>query len=76
MAKLNFAFRQRIGPINWKIISGIDMNAVIKEVKIDDLQSILDIVTFSEFKDADVNKSTVQTTVKLVQLMVKRCFVL
>ena len=65
----SFAFRQRVGSFDWKLISGVNIKNVVEDIRLDELQSILDCVTFSEFNDEDVKSNTVQSTTKLVHLM-------
>eukprot|EP01041_Mallomonas_annulata_P003683 gene3683-7327_t len=64
-----FAFRHRVGSIDWKTVSEVDITTVVEDGEIGDLQSILDAVTFCEFREIDVKKSSIQNTAKLVQLM-------
>jgi hypothetical protein len=64
-----FAFRQRVGPVNWKAISSVDIEAVIDENKIEELQSIVDDVAFCEIKTADVKGTGIQDLKRLIHLM-------
>lgn len=64
-----FAFRQREGHLNWKLISAVDIFRIVDELRIDELQSVLDPVAFCEFSVSDVKRNTVDATTKLVHLM-------
>lgn len=64
-----FAFRQRAGHLNWKLISSVDIFRIVDELRIDELQSVLDPVAFCEFSVSDVKRNTVDATTKLVHLM-------
>lgn len=64
-----FAFRQRAGHLNWKLISSIDIFRIVDELRIDELQSVLDPIAFCEFSVSDVKRNTVDATTKLVHLM-------
>lgn len=68
-AMKKFAFRQRVGSLNWKIVSGVDIERVVDELQIEELQSALDSVTFCEIKKSDIKSSTVENTCHLVQIM-------
>jgi hypothetical protein len=62
----SFSFRQRAGDLNWKKVSEID---ITNAIEIDELQSILDSVTFSEINEKDLKKTPVETSTKLIKLM-------
>jgi hypothetical protein len=64
-----FAFRQRAGHLNWKLISSVDIFRIVDDLRIDELQSVLDPVAFCEFSVSDVKRNTVDATTKLVHLM-------
>ena len=64
-----FAFRQRAGHLNWNLISSVDIFRIVDELRIDELQSVLDPVAFCEFSVSDVKRNTVDATTKLVHLM-------
>ena len=49
-----FAFRQRVGHVNWKAITSVDIETVVDDNQIEELQSIVDDVTFCEIKSADI----------------------
>lgn len=69
LSKKTFSFRQRVGHLNWKLVSGVDIFRVVDELQIDELQSVLDPVAFCEFTANDVRRNTVESITKLVQLM-------
>lgn len=64
-----FAFRQRAGHLNWKLISSVDIFRIVDDLRIDELQSVLDPVAFCEFSVSDVKRNTVDATTKLIHLM-------
>jgi hypothetical protein len=64
-----FSFRQRVGHLNWKLISSTDLFRIVDNVEIDELQGILDPVTFCEFTVTDVKRNTVESVTKLVHIM-------
>jgi hypothetical protein len=65
---VKFAFRQRVGKINWNIISAISIQNVIEQLQLNELQSVLDTVTFCEFGSSDVKNSSVDTVAQLIQI--------
>lgn len=69
MPQKTFSFRQRAGRFNWKLVSSVDLFAIIDDLRVDELQGALDAVTFSEFTPSDVKRSSVESTTKLVHLM-------
>jgi hypothetical protein len=69
-----FAFRQRVGKINWNAVTSIDLDELLEDVKLNELQSVLDIVTFCSFSPTDVRHAPIESTSKLVnifQLMIE-----
>jgi hypothetical protein len=64
-----FSFRQRVGRIDWKVISSCDTEEIVSRNKVADLQALLDILTFSEFDPIEVKTNTIDNVAKLVQLM-------
>jgi cell division protein FtsB len=64
-----FAFRQRIGAVNWKIISSVDLERVIDECNVEELQVALDAVTFCDFTSSEVKRNSVESITNLVSLM-------
>lgn len=65
----SFVFRLRVGDLDWKAITSIDISSLIELGQTEELQSILDMVTFCSFQEIDVKRSSVQSITKLVQLM-------
>lgn len=65
---VHFAFRQRSGKINWNIISAVNLQDVIENLKLNVLQSILDAVTFCEFNSLDVKNTPIDTISQLIQI--------
>ena len=64
-----FAFRQRVGQINWKAISSVDLESVIDDNRIEQLQSIVDEVAFCDVKSADVKGTGVHDLKQLIHIM-------
>jgi hypothetical protein len=64
-----FTFRQRAGKLNWKIVSSVNVDNVVENSDTVELQSVIDIVTFSEFAPADVKANTVDSVSQLVNIM-------
>lgn len=62
-------FRQRAGRFDWRQISSVNVEDVVVHWKVEELQAILDHVTFSEFLPADVRNNTIESVSKLVQIM-------
>jgi hypothetical protein len=72
LAKLRmkpFAFRQRIGALNWKDITAIDLELVIDQHQIEELQSIIDDVIFSDIQVKDIRGASVIDLKKLINIM-------
>ena len=63
-----FAFRQRVGKINWNIVSAVSIQDVIQHLKVNELQSVLDAVTFCEFGSADVKNCSIETVAQLIHI--------
>ena len=64
-----FTFRQRAGRLDWKVISSIDIDEIVINLKINELQSVLDSITFSEVSTTDIKHNTVDHVVRLIQIM-------
>jgi hypothetical protein len=64
-----FAFRQRVGDVNWRAVSSVDVERVVDECRVEELQAVIDEVTFCDVKSSDIKGNTIQSTKKLVQLM-------
>ena len=76
----SFTFRARVGKLNWRLVSSLDLNDIIDSTNtynnktnssdsINDLQLALDIVTFCEFNNDDVRNNAIDNITKLVKLM-------
>lgn len=65
----SFSFRQRVGHLNWKAISSLDIENIIHNADVVELQTIVDIITFSDFTRTDVKENTVDSVAKLVNIM-------
>lgn len=64
-----FSFRQRVGKINWKLVTSLDVDDIIINTKIKELQHILDSVTFSECSSSDVRCNSIDSISRLIQIM-------
>eukprot|EP01038_Epipyxis_sp_PR26KG_P011852 gene11852-15858_t len=69
MMQTEFAFRQRVGKLDWKQISSVNIENIYHHFKIQELQVIVDLVTFSEFTNEDVKNNTIDSLSLLVRLM-------
>lgn len=64
-----FAFRQRVGDVNWRAVSSVDVERIVDDNKIEELQSIIDDVTFCDVKSSDIKGNTIHSTKKFIHLM-------
>lgn len=64
-----FSFRQRAGRLDWRQISSVEVEDIILNLKVDELQKLLDTVTFSEIDRVEVKTSKIDDVTKLLQLM-------
>ena len=64
-----FAFRQRVGDVNWRAVSSVDLEKIVDDNEIEELQSIVDEVTFCDVKSCDIKGNTIQSVKKLIHLM-------
>lgn len=67
--KSSIAFRHRVGRMDWKMVSSMDVDDIIEHGDISELQSALDSITFCEFKSSDVRNNSIDSVAKLVQVM-------
>jgi zinc finger protein DZIP1 len=63
------SFRQRMGVLDWNTLSSCSMKTIIEKRDVDQLQRVLDNVTFSEFSEIDVKSQTAGAMSKLVNIM-------
>ncbi|RYH27811.1 hypothetical protein EON65_13135, partial [archaeon] len=68
-SKQVFHFRQRAGRLDWKAVSSLSVDNILIKGHIEDLQYILDQVTFSDFSPMDVRNNSIDQVSKLVQVM-------
>jgi hypothetical protein len=64
-----FAFRQRVGRLNWKVINSIDTDNLVEKVSISELQAVLDSVTFCKFTENEINRQSSELVTKVCHLM-------
>ena len=65
---VSFGFRQRAGSINWNALSSVDIEDVIGKVKVEELQEVLDNITFSTVSTSDIRNCSSDTMTKLVHI--------
>ena len=65
---VSFGFRQRAGSINWNALSSVDIEEVIGNVKVEELQEVLDNITFSTVGMSDIRNCSSDTMAKLVHI--------
>lgn len=65
---VSFGFRQRAGSINWNALSSVDIEDVIGKVKVEELQEVLDNITFSTVGTSDIRNCSSDTMTKLVHI--------
>ena len=65
---VKFAFRQRVGKINWNIVSAVNIPNVVEHLKVNELQSVLDAITFCEFASSDVRNCPIDTVAQLIHI--------
>lgn len=64
-----FTFRQRAGRLDWRKVSSVDVDDVVLNLKVEELQTLLDTVTFSEFDSLEVKSNTIEQITKLINIM-------
>lgn len=65
----SFHFRHRVGNLHWKLISSLDIDAIVEDHNITELQSVLDNITFCEFTSIDVRNNSIESVTKVVKVM-------
>jgi peptidoglycan hydrolase CwlO-like protein len=65
----SFHFRHRVGNLNWKLISSLDIDAIVEDHSISELQSVLDNITFCDFTPTDVRNNSIDSVSKVVKVM-------
>lgn len=65
----SFNFRQRIGELEWSKITAIDLEDLVVNLKIKELQNILDTITFSEINEKDLKTKSLRDISLLIKLM-------
>ena len=63
-----FSFRQRVGKINWNIVSAVSIQDVVENLQVNELQAVLDAITFCEFGPSDVRSCPIETVAQLVHI--------
>lgn len=64
-----FQFRHRVGQLNWKLITSLNLDEVIEDGMIYELQSVLDNVTFSMVTTNDIKNNSIDSTRHLLHTM-------
>lgn len=67
--RLNFKFKTRHGKLNLKRITSVDIDRVRERAEINEIQNLLDNLTFSNFTTDDVKSNTCETSSKVVSLL-------
>lgn len=65
----SFSFRQRVGKIDWKAVTSVNISEVILKLKVTELQQVLDHITFCEFTGEDVKTNSVGSVASLIVIM-------
>ena len=68
-----FIFRHRTGNVNWRLISYVDIDDIVEDGNVLELQTILDAITFCDFKKIDVRNNSIESVTKLVNLYQLTC---
>ncbi|CAE7428325.1 DZIP1L [Symbiodinium necroappetens] len=63
-----FIFRPRTGRINWRLLHSLDLDRVVREGDIDTIQAYLDNITYSRFSREDLEVTSDDGLIKVVQL--------
>lgn len=67
-ASQRFIFRPRTGRINWRLLNSLDLDRVIREGDVDTIQAHMDNITYARFGREDLEVSSDEAIVKVVQL--------
>jgi len=65
----NFRFRTRNGRLNLKRITAVDIDRIREKAEINEIQSLLDNLTFSSYTADDVKSNTCETSSKIVSML-------
>ena len=65
---VKFSFRQRVGKINWNVVSAVSIQDVVEHLDVNELQTVLDAITFCEFGPSDIRNCPIDTVAQLVQI--------
>ena len=65
---VKFSFRQRVGKINWNVVSSVSIQDVVEHLDVNELQAVLDAITFCEFGPSDIRNCPIDTVAQLVQI--------
>lgn len=65
----SFAFRQRAGHVDWKAITSVRSEEILKKSDTKQLQNVLDSATFCEFRPEDVRNNSIESVAQLVNIL-------
>lgn len=68
LTMVKFSFRQRVGKINWNVVSAVSIQDVVEHLDVNELQAVLDAITFCEFGPSDIKNCPIETVAQLVQI--------
>ncbi|CAJ1453919.1 unnamed protein product [Effrenium voratum] len=63
-----FIFRPRTGRMNWRLLHSLDIDRVVREGDVDTIQAYMDNITFSRFGREDLDVTSDDCIIKVVQL--------
>ena len=63
-----FTFRRRLGKLDWRMLAGIDVNRVIRDVDVQTLQDVLENITFAAVDGEDLSYYPETNFVKVFSL--------
>jgi hypothetical protein len=64
-----FSFRQRAGLVDWRAITSVKADDIIVKADTKQLQNVLDVVTFCEFRPDDVRNNSIESVCKMVNIL-------
>jgi hypothetical protein len=64
-----FSFRQRAGLVDWRAITSVKADDIIVKADTKQLQNVLDVVTFCEFRPDDVKNNSIESVCKMVNIL-------
>ena len=68
-----FGFRQRVGAVDFHAVTSVSLEKIIEGNEFNELQLLLDTVTFSEFTEDDCRGQSIGALTKLIHVRLMRC---